>query len=86
MPDLYTVSATIVARLMVGPLCDRYGPKRTMAVVLAMGAVSTGLIWFVSNGTGLTVIRFFIGILGTYVNARLVCLQKQCYDANDESL
>ncbi|RUP47260.1 major facilitator superfamily domain-containing protein [Jimgerdemannia flammicorona] len=59
-----TVGATIGARLVVGPLCDRYGPKRVMAVLLFMGAITIGLTGFVSNGTGLIVIRFFIGILG----------------------
>jgi len=62
--NLTSVSATIGARLAVGPLCDRYGPKRVMAALLIMGAISTSLIGLVSSGTGLIIIRFFIGILG----------------------
>ncbi|RUS25946.1 major facilitator superfamily domain-containing protein [Jimgerdemannia flammicorona] len=66
--NLTSVGATIGARLVVGPLCDRYGPKRVMAVLLFMGAITIGLTGFVSNGTGLIAIRFFIGILGlTYL-------------------
>jgi NNP family nitrate/nitrite transporter-like MFS transporter len=62
--NVSSVSATIAARIAVGPLCDRYGPKRVMASILIMGAIATGLIGFVSTGTGLIINRFFIGILG----------------------
>jgi NNP family nitrate/nitrite transporter-like MFS transporter len=34
-----SVAATIVARLAVGWLCDRFGPRRTYAVLLALGAL-----------------------------------------------
>jgi len=62
--NVTSVSATIAARLAVGPLCDRYGPRRVMAGLLILGAIATGLIGFISDGTGLIAIRFFIGILG----------------------
>jgi len=62
--NLTSVSATILARVAVGPLCDRYGPKRVMALLLVLGAIATGLVGFVSNGVGLITVRFFIGILG----------------------
>jgi NNP family nitrate/nitrite transporter-like MFS transporter len=62
--NVASVSATIAARVAVGPLCDRYGPRRVMAALLIMGAIATGLIGFISTGTGLIINRFFIGILG----------------------
>src|SRR5687768_120200 len=34
-----SVAATVIARLLVGWLCDRYGPRRTYAVLLAVGAL-----------------------------------------------
>ncbi|KAF9904645.1 High-affinity nitrate transporter 2.1 [Linnemannia zychae] len=62
--NLTSVSATILARLMIGPLCDRYGPRKAMACLLIAGAVTIGLAGLVSDANGLIVIRFFIGIVG----------------------
>ncbi|KAF9149402.1 High-affinity nitrate transporter 2.1 [Linnemannia schmuckeri] len=62
--NLTSVSATILARLMIGPLCDRYGPRKAMAGLLLVGAITIGLAGLVSDANGLIVIRFFIGIVG----------------------
>src|SRR3954469_2251269 len=35
--QITNVSATIFFRILVGPLCDRYGPKRVMGVLLILG-------------------------------------------------
>ncbi|ODV96271.1 hypothetical protein PACTADRAFT_80314 [Pachysolen tannophilus NRRL Y-2460] len=58
------LAATLVARVILGPLCDRFGPRWTMAGVLIVGTVPTALIPCVTNVSGLHAIRFFIGLLG----------------------
>ncbi|KAG0033206.1 High-affinity nitrate transporter 2.1 [Podila clonocystis] len=62
--NLTSVSATILARLIIGPICDRYGPRKAMAGLLLIGAITIGLAGFVSDANGLIISRFFIGIVG----------------------
>ncbi|KAF9272522.1 High-affinity nitrate transporter 2.1 [Mortierella alpina] len=62
--NLTSVSATILARLMIGPLCDRYGPRKAMAGLLLLGSIPIGLSGLVSDANGLIIVRFFIGIIG----------------------
>ncbi|KAF9109622.1 High-affinity nitrate transporter 2.1 [Mortierella sp. AM989] len=62
--NLTSVSATILARLIVGPMCDRYGPRKVMASLLLLGSIPIGLIGLVSDANGLIATRFFIGIIG----------------------
>ncbi|CAH1783374.1 unnamed protein product [Owenia fusiformis] len=58
------VAAVIIVRIAAGPFCDRYGARRTMVVLLCIGAIPVGLAAFVTNGNGLVIVRLFIGILG----------------------
>jgi NNP family nitrate/nitrite transporter-like MFS transporter len=51
-------------RLIVGPLCDQYGPRLVFAGILLAGSIPTILAGTVTTATGLTTLRFFIGILG----------------------
>ncbi|KAI8346620.1 major facilitator superfamily domain-containing protein [Mortierella sp. GBAus27b] len=62
--NLTSVSATILARLMIGPLCDRYGPRKAMAGLLLVGSLTIGLAGLASDANGLIITRFFIGIVG----------------------
>ncbi|KAG0274294.1 High-affinity nitrate transporter 2.1 [Linnemannia exigua] len=62
--NLTSVSATILARLMIGPLCDRYGPRKAMAGLLLVGSITIGLAGLASDANGLIITRFFIGIIG----------------------
>lgn len=48
----------------MGPLVDRFGPRKTMAAILIVGAIPSGLAGTVTSYEGLLVLRFFIGILG----------------------
>ncbi|BFZ56071.1 hypothetical protein PYCC9005_003113 [Savitreella phatthalungensis] len=60
--------ATLFVRLLVGPLCDRYGARYVMVGVLVAGAIPTACVpaigHHMSGVQGLYAIRFFIGILG----------------------
>jgi NNP family nitrate/nitrite transporter-like MFS transporter len=62
--SITAVSGTVIMRFLLGPYCDKYGPRIPMAIVLICSAIPTGLIGLVNTATGLAVIRFFIGIGG----------------------
>mmetsp|Transcript_37083 Transcript_37083/g.37760 ORF Transcript_37083/g.37760 Transcript_37083/m.37760 type:complete len:522 (-) Transcript_37083:300-1865(-) len=62
--NICSVSSTIVMRLIVGPLCDLYGPKRMMALILIFGSIPTYLLGTVTSFEGLCISRFFIGFIG----------------------
>ncbi|KAL7546643.1 hypothetical protein ACHAWF_009978 [Thalassiosira exigua] len=51
-------------RLVVGPLCDRYGPRRVFLVLLTAAAIPTACTGFVNTAWGLYILRFFIGMAG----------------------
>jgi len=62
--NIIALTATLVVRLFVGPLVDRYGPRKVMAGLLIAGAIPSGLAGTAHNAQTLYVVRFFIGILG----------------------
>jgi NNP family nitrate/nitrite transporter-like MFS transporter len=62
--NIIALLATFVVRVIVGPLCDRYGPRYVMVGCLIAGAIPTALTPLVTNASGLIAIRFFVGILG----------------------
>ena len=59
-----SISATIFVRIIVGPLCDRFGPRRVMSGLLIVGAIPMAFAGLIQSGTGLIIVRLFIGILG----------------------
>ncbi|CAG2257383.1 NRT [Mytilus edulis] len=59
-----SVAATIGLRIIVGPLCDKFGPRRIMSALLLTGSIPMALAGLIKNGTGLIVLRLFIGVLG----------------------
>ncbi|CCH42869.1 putative membrane protein [Wickerhamomyces ciferrii] len=58
------LSATLIARFLLGPVCDSIGPRYCMVLVLILGTIPTALVPLVHNIHGLHAIRFFIGLLG----------------------
>ena len=59
-----SVAATVLARLGVGWLCDRVGPRRTYAVLLAVGAVPVAAVGLVQSYEQLLIARFAVGLVG----------------------
>jgi MFS transporter, NNP family, nitrate/nitrite transporter len=57
-------AGTIFVRLLVGPLCDVYGPRKLYAIILCLAAIPTACIGFVNSAVGLIVVRLFIGVAG----------------------
>ncbi|PSS36912.1 hypothetical protein PHLCEN_2v1230 [Hermanssonia centrifuga] len=70
--NIVSLSATLLLRIIIGPLVDRFGPRLTMASILLVGAIPSALAATVTTPSGLYIIRFFIvpvadtstGILG----------------------
>jgi NNP family nitrate/nitrite transporter-like MFS transporter len=62
--NIIALTATLLVRLVAGPMCDKIGPRYTFAACLLAGAIPTFLAGAVYNASGLMALRFFIGILG----------------------
>ncbi|KAG8718164.1 hypothetical protein FRC08_005818 [Ceratobasidium sp. 394] len=62
--NIIALLATLLVRLVVGPLVDRFGPRKVMAALLVLGAIPSGLAGTATKASHLYAIRFFIGILG----------------------
>ncbi len=59
-----SVAATVLARLVVGRLCDRFGPRRTYTWLLALGAVPVAGIGLAWNFETFLCCRLLIGVIG----------------------
>jgi MFS transporter, NNP family, nitrate/nitrite transporter len=59
-----SVAGTIFARLLVGYLCDKYGPRRVYAGLLALGALPIMGVGLVHDYTSFVVCRVLIGLVG----------------------
>ncbi|KAK4673312.1 hypothetical protein QC763_110780 [Podospora pseudopauciseta] len=62
--NIVSLLATLLVRVIAGPLCDQFGPRKVFGGLLLVGAIPLGLAPLVQNINGLYISRFFIGILG----------------------
>ncbi|KAJ3125629.1 transcriptional repressor general negative regulator of transcription subunit 4 [Nowakowskiella sp. JEL0407] len=62
--NISNVSSTVIFRFFIGPLVDKLGPSRLMALLLTLGAIPLAFTGLMSSGAGLITVRAFIGILG----------------------
>ena len=58
------VFATVLARAFIGPMCDRYGPRLTYTVLLALGSLPVFGVAFAWDYTSFFVFRLLIGVIG----------------------
>ena len=58
------VSATIIARLVIGWLCDVWGPRKTYTLLLAIGAWPVMLVGLANDYTSFLLFRLAIGVIG----------------------
>lgn len=58
------VAITVFARLLIGPMCDRYGPRLVYTLLLIFGAVPVLGIALVHSYTGFLIMRLLIGVIG----------------------
>lgn len=59
-----SVSATIVARLLIGRLCDTLGPRLSYTILLLIGSIPVICIGLANSYESFLLFRFAIGIIG----------------------
>jgi NNP family nitrate/nitrite transporter-like MFS transporter len=60
-----SVSSTIVARLIIGKLCDSWGPRRTAVRLLLVGSIPVFLVGLAQDYTSFLLFRLAIGVIGS---------------------
>ncbi|MBJ6367243.1 MFS transporter [Snuella sedimenti] len=61
---ILAVSGTVFARLLIGKLCDKYGPRLCYTLLLMLGAIPVVLCGLVQTPLQFLVCRLFIGFIG----------------------
>jgi len=62
--NIAAVAITILVRLVVGPMCDRYGPRKTYTSLLAFGAIPVLGVAFAQSYEAFLLARLGIGAVG----------------------
>jgi MFS transporter, NNP family, nitrate/nitrite transporter len=60
-----SVSSTILARLIIGRLCDRWGPRKTAVRLLLVGCLPVFLVGLSRDYTSFLLFRLAIGVIGS---------------------
>lgn len=60
-----SVSSTIIARLIIGKLCDAWGPRRTAVRLLLVGSLPVFLVGLSKDYTSFLLFRLAIGVIGS---------------------
>lgn len=61
---ILAVAGTVFARLLIGQLCDKYGPRLCYTYLLVFGAIPVILLGFVQTPMQFMICRLFIGFIG----------------------
>jgi MFS transporter, NNP family, nitrate/nitrite transporter len=59
-----SVTSTIIARLIIGRLCDTWGPRITAVRLLLLGSIPVFLVGFSKDYTSFLLFRLAIGVIG----------------------
>ena len=59
-----SVSATVVARIAIGKLCDTWGPRKTYSALLALCSIPVMTVGLVHSYEGFLLFRLAIGVIG----------------------
>lgn len=59
------VFGTIASRVLIGPLCDRFGARVCLLIVLVFVSIFTALTGLINGYDSLVAMRFFIGFAGS---------------------
>jgi NNP family nitrate/nitrite transporter-like MFS transporter len=62
--NIAAVGITVLVRLLVGPLADKYGPRRTYTALLVLGALPVIGIAFAKSYESFLIARLLIGAIG----------------------
>ncbi|MBV4355588.1 NarK family nitrate/nitrite MFS transporter [Pinibacter aurantiacus] len=60
-----SVSSTIIARLIIGKLCDIWGPRKTAIRLLLVGSLPVFLVGLAHDYTSFLLFRLAIGVIGS---------------------
>jgi len=63
--NICSVAGTIFMRFVNGPVCDKFGARIPMGVILMCASIPTALTGLVNSDIGLYILRFFIGLGGS---------------------
>ncbi|MCM4162938.1 MULTISPECIES: MFS transporter [unclassified Arenibacter] len=61
---ILAVSGTVFARLLIGKLCDKYGPRLCYTYLLILGSIPVILLGLVQTPLQFLICRLFIGFIG----------------------
>ncbi len=61
---IVSVSSTIIARLIIGRLCDTWGPRKTAVRLLLIGSLPVFLVGLATSYTSFLLFRAAIGVIG----------------------
>lgn len=59
-----SVSGTIIARLLIGKLCDTWGPRKTYTALLLIGAIPVMCVGLATSYTSFLLFRLMISVIG----------------------
>lgn len=59
-----SVAATVVARILIGKLCDSWGPRKTYTALLAICSIPVMSVGLVHSYEGFLLFRLAIGVIG----------------------
>ncbi|MCU4412474.1 MFS transporter [Acinetobacter sp. WU_MDCI_Axc73] len=62
--NIAAVAITILVRLIVGPLCDKYGPRKTYTVLLLVGSIPVFGVAAANSYESFLFFRLLIGAIG----------------------
>ena len=62
--NIAAVLVTVVGRLIIGPLCDKFGPRRTYTWLLILGSLPVFGLAFAQSYASLLFFRLLIGFIG----------------------
>lgn len=62
--NIASVAVTILVRLIVGPLCDKFGPRRTYTWLLLLGSLPVFGLAFTQDYASFLFLRLCIGAIG----------------------
>ncbi|SEO11542.1 MFS transporter, NNP family, nitrate/nitrite transporter [Mucilaginibacter sp. OK283] len=60
-----SVAATIIARLIIGKLCDTWGPRKTAVRLLLIGSLPVFFVGLAHDYTSFLLFRLAIGVIGS---------------------
>ena len=64
MSSMYSVAGSALLRIIIGPLCDRFGARSCVCIIMFVSAFFTSLQTIVQTNTGLNVARLVVGFAG----------------------